>query len=246
VDPAVVLGLLREPGAEDRANGQGQLELRILGKRLPGLLVEALVGRDEPAQRRRRQLGVGRGPHAHLGPVEQVVEETAVDPEDDVAEHREEAAVAVPGEAIVPGPLGQPLDRLVVQAEVQDRFHHARHGDPGAGADGDEERAVGVAEPEADEALEAPEMPLHLLPQALGVAPAQADVLGPRLGRDREPGRDPDSQIGHLGQLASLAAEQIPELARAFGPTPSEEIDKLPHRLGSPPRPAEKSFQRIS
>ena len=40
----------------------------------------------------------------------------------------------------------EPLDGIVVQAEVQDRVHHPRHRDRGARPDGDEQRVVGRAE----------------------------------------------------------------------------------------------------
>ena len=57
---------------------------------------------------------------------------TLLHAEDDVAVHLHEAAVAVPGEARIAGLRRQRLDRLVVQAEIEDRVHHARHRVAGA------------------------------------------------------------------------------------------------------------------
>jgi hypothetical protein len=89
--------------------------------------------------------------------------------EDDVAVHLDEAAVAVPGEALVLGRLGEGDDRLVVEAEVEDRVHHARHRVAGAGAHGDEEReAGGVAELVAHHLLHVGDPGLHLRLQVGG------------------------------------------------------------------------------
>ena len=50
-----------------------------------------------------------------------------VDAAHDVAEHVDQPAVGVVGEPLVAGRVGEADDRLVVQAEVEDRVHHARH-----------------------------------------------------------------------------------------------------------------------
>ena len=57
---------------------------------------------------------------------------------DDVAVHLNETAVAIPRETLVLGRADEGLHRLVVEAEVQNRIHHARHRITCAGADGDE------------------------------------------------------------------------------------------------------------
>ena len=64
----------------------------------------------------------------------------------DAGVHLDEAAIGVPGEALVVHALGEAFDGLVVEAEVENCLHHAGHGAGGAGADADEERILGVAE----------------------------------------------------------------------------------------------------
>ena len=61
---------------------------------------------------------------------------------DHVAIHLDETSEAVIGETLVVGLSGESGDRGVVQAEIENRVHHARHGGPGAGADGNEKRLV--------------------------------------------------------------------------------------------------------
>ena len=48
----------------------------------------------------------------------------------------------------------RPCDRLVVEAEVEDRVHHARHRIARAGADGEEERVGQAAEALAEDLLD--------------------------------------------------------------------------------------------
>ena len=65
---------------------------------------------------------------------------------DHLTVHLNEAAIAVPGEARIIGASGQAFDGVVIEAQVQNRIHHARHGFPGAGADRKQERVGGISE----------------------------------------------------------------------------------------------------
>ena len=76
-------------------------------------------------------------------------------PRDDVAEHLHEAPVGVPGEALVLGRAREALDRGVVEAEVEDGVEHPGHRLARAGADGDQQRVLVVAEPLAGVLLQA-------------------------------------------------------------------------------------------
>jgi hypothetical protein len=64
----------------------------------------------------------------------------------DVRIHLDEAAIAVPREAGIVPRRRQPLDGLVVEAEVEHRIHHARHRRARARADRDEQRIGRIAE----------------------------------------------------------------------------------------------------
>ena len=130
--------------------------------------------------------------------------------EDDVAVHLDEAAVGVVDEALVAGLGHQGRGRPVVEAEVEDGVHHARHGGPGAGADGDEERALGVAERLADGLLELLQVLLDLEPDGLGDPLPVLIIERADLGRDRESRRDGQADPGHLGQVGALAARGRP------------------------------------
>jgi len=85
-----------------------------------------------------------------------------------------------------------------------------------AGADGDEERTLGIAEPQPRVVLELLERVAHLRPHAVGERAPRPVVRRPRLGGDREARRHGNAEVGHLGELAALAAEKVAHDGRAF------------------------------
>ena len=107
---------------------------------------DLLEGDDEAFEIFGGEFGVALDAAFCFQGVEGIGEEVAVDVEDGLAEHLDEAAVGVPGEALVAGDFREAEDRLVVETDVEDCFHHAGHGEFRAGADGNEERVVGVSE----------------------------------------------------------------------------------------------------
>ena len=118
------------PAAEHGLDGAAQLLCRLLGERLAGVAFDdLLVGVDEVAQQLDGHLGVRGRPGQFLGGVEQRVELLAGQFQDDAGVHGDEAPVRVEREALVAGLLGQSLDGLVVEAQVEDGVHHPGHGE---------------------------------------------------------------------------------------------------------------------
>ena len=64
--------------------------------------------------------------------VQDMLEVFGVGIQHDFAEHLDEAAIGVIGEAFVTGQRDQALHGLVVDTEVQHGIHHAGHGELGA------------------------------------------------------------------------------------------------------------------
>jgi hypothetical protein len=152
------------------------------------------------------QVEVGALLGLHL--VEGVLEQVAIDVEDGLAEHLDQPAIGVPGEALVARLLGQPPHRLVVQADVEDGLHHPRHGRRGARPDRDQQRVGRVAQGLAHGLLERLQVLGHLVVE-LGRRAAVLEVVTAGVGRDREAGRDGQAEVGHLRQVGALAAQQV-------------------------------------
>src|SRR6266508_2435944 len=151
----------------------------------------------------------------------------AVDSEHHVPENREEAAVAVPGEALVPRPAPESVDRLVIEAEVQDGVHHSGHRGPRARAYRDEQRPIRITQPAAASGLETGQARLDLGPEPGRLLPPGGIVGRPGLRGDGEARRHGYSQVGHLGQLAPLAAEERAHGAGTLGLAVGEEVHIL-------------------
>ncbi len=220
---AVEPGPVAVPGVEDRVDGEVHLLARVLREGPAGLaLDDALEHLDQLLQVRGVQVEVAGGALGVLGLVQGLLEQLAVDAQHGLAEHLDQAAVGVPGEALVAG-LGDQADhRGVREADVQDGVHHAGHGELGARTHRYEQRVVGLAELLAHLLLERVQVGADLLVQGGGLgAGLQEDLAG--LGGDREPRRDRKTQVGHLGQVRALAAKKILEVLVSF----SEGVNKL-------------------
>ena len=135
------------PGAEDRLGREPELLNRI-AREVPSRLIadDPLESGHEFLEDRRRDLGVVRDPRPGLGFLQGLVERLRVEAHHDRAEHLDQAAIGVVDEPRIPGELDHSLGRLVVQADVEHRVHHARHRELRARAAGDEKRIRWIAE----------------------------------------------------------------------------------------------------
>jgi hypothetical protein len=193
------------PRLEDGAHGAQELGARVLGEALPGLLaVDLLEGIDD------------------LRPVvlvvlrQRVLEALPVDSVDDLSEHLDQAPVRIVREARVARALGETPDCVVVQTEVEDRVHHPRHRDGGAGAHRDEERVVRIAEALPGLLLERGQVLVDLALEPVWKRASGRHVGAAGVGRDREPGRHGHAELRHLGEADALAAEQLAPATGVF------------------------------
>ncbi len=199
--------------------------MRILREVLLGVLLDdLLVFRDDFLQRLGVEVGVELGFLLLLLAVEHVFERRLGDVEHHAAEHLDQAAIGVVGEARIVGALGQALDRLVVQAEVEDGVHHARHGELCARAHADQQRIVGAAQLLSLELFEAAKRFVHLVVDFFrdGVV---RHVLAAGFGLDGEARRNREPGIGHLGEPGAFAAELVFHLAVTFSMAVAEKVD---------------------
>ncbi len=215
VRAAVDLSARRVPRVEDRPDGALELVAGVLRK----VRVETLEARHELAQVLAAELDVLRDAALGLEGGELLLEELRVDAADHLSEHLDEPPVGVEREPLVPGGAREPVDRLVVQAEVEDRVHHPRHRDRRARAHGDEQRVGRVAEALAGCPLEARDCLVDLDLEPFREPTSEPHVLPAGLGRHGEARRHRQPDRGHLREPDALAAEQL-----AAEPAPLREV----------------------
>ena len=149
------------------------------------------------------------------------------DAHDDGAVHLQEAAVAVPGELGVAGLGGEGFDDGVVDAEVEDGVHHAGHRLARAGADGEKERILEVAELLAHRLFDLGDVGPDLGVEGLRVGKLVVVVVSADLGADREARGNGKPDVGHLCEVGALAAEQSLLGAVAVGLLATEKVNVL-------------------
>ena len=189
---------------------------------------DALKLADELVQLIRRKLGIGLHTcdEALLG--ECVLEEIAVDAHDDIREHLDEAAIGIPYEMRVAGLSDEPFGGCVREAEVQNRVHHARHGERRAGTHRDKERILWVAQALAHARLEVARRLLNLGQRALGPDVSRTRILHAGLAGDGVASGHRQADAAHLCEVRTLATERIVHARGTFG-------DVRPARVAAKP-----------
>ena len=140
----------------------------------------------------RRQLRVVPHTTARAVGFEPFIEGPVGYPQHNGAEHLHEPPIGVEDETLVAGLAGKRLGDLVVEADIEHRVHHARHGKLRTRTTRDEERVVGVTELLARGALQRIDGRQHLLPHPLRKAAARREKCVARFRSYDEPGRHRD------------------------------------------------------
>ena len=119
-------------------------------------------------------------------------------------------------EALATG--GQPAHRVVVQAQVEDRVHHARHRDRRTRANRHQQWIGGVAEASPVRCSSAARWPATCWSRSGGRCSRSAQVGEARLRRDREPIRNRQTPIEVISaRFAPFPAQQRAHFGRTLG-----------------------------
>ncbi len=207
------------PGCEYRRDGSPQLVVRVLREGLPGvILVDLLEFLHEVLPVLGRELGVVLDPGLGLLLIDQFLVHVVFNALHHVAVHLDEPPVAVVSKPPVVGLVFQPLDRLVVEPQVEHGIHHPRHAHRGPRPNAQQEGVFGIPEPLS---VHQPFQPFNVfvdrLLEAFGVFPVVLEVQVADLGGDGESGRNRDSNPAHLRQVGPLPSQQMSKIRSAFG-----------------------------
>jgi hypothetical protein len=137
-----------------------------------------------------------------------LVDDVRIGAEDDLGEALLQSPCHVEDELRIARGLGEGDGRVAADAEVEDRFHHAGHGDGRPRAHRDEQRNRAAAEAALRLVLEGGDLGLHRLGDAGGQLPG-GDVLGAGASGDDEAGRDGQAGPTHARESATGRTSSI-------------------------------------
>ena len=215
----VNIGPLVVPRTEDGTDRAHQLLAGVVGEGLAGaLLDQRLEAFDQFLER----FGIERGV-ADMGVLREELRFEFLDDRleriilltgaflhthHNVSIHLDETAVAVVGKTVVAGQAGQPFDRGIIEAEVENGIHHARHGIARAGTDGNQQRVLHAAEFFAHGFLHFDHRSIDLPVELLRISALVVVVISADLGADRESAGYGQTDAGHFPEVGPFAAEQ--------------------------------------
>ncbi len=127
----------------------------------------------------------------------------------DIGEHLDESSVGIVSESGIAGLACEALDGNIVQTKVKDRVHHAGHGCSCAGTDRDQKRILSVAKLLALYAFKPLQCLKDLILCVLVNGLAVIVIICAGLRGNSETVRDRKTDVGHLSQVCTLAAEEI-------------------------------------
>ena len=180
-------------------------------------------------QVRRRKLGVQLDLGLFLLSVKDGLELVFADIEHHVSVHLDEAAIAIVGEPRVAAFGLERLDGLIVQAQVQDGIHHARHGKLSARANAHQQRVVHRAKLLAHALFEGSQGFEHLLVDLGRHRVAVLKIHVAHLGSDGEAGRHRQPGARHFGEPGAFAAQHVFHLSIAVGGSIAEQVNVFLH-----------------
>ena len=225
------------PAGKHTADRAPELGQRILRKgEAQFVLDHLLVEPDDMLPFGASQFRVEIASEACLFLLEDLLEDLVIEAHHDIGIHLDETAIAVPGKARIAGIARECLDGRVVEPEVEDGVHHARHGGAGAGAHGEKQRAGSVSEATAGLRLQHLQRFENLALQRGSENPSFGMKAAAGLGNECKSGRHRQSERGHFRQIGALATQNLPVDRASLGLAAAERIDPLGHAC-SPPIP---------
>ena len=133
-----------------------------------------------------------------------------------VGVHLNEATVGVVGKTLILGQLCKAFHYLVVESQVEDGVHHARHGSSCTGADGNQQRIVDVSEFFAGKLFEFSEVFKDFSLDFRADLFAVFIILGACLGCNGEALWNRHTEYGHFCKVCAFAAEQFTHFCVSF------------------------------
>ena len=152
-----------------------------------------------------------------------------VNTQHDVGIHLDESAIAVIGETLVASLTRNCLHCLIIETEVQNRIHHARHGCTRTRSHRHEQWLFSTTEHASSPLGHLIKRFLHLLIKFIGIGPLMVIIGSAHFRRDRKTGRHWQIKAAHFSQVRAFTAEKVAITRSALCLTITECVHPLRH-----------------
>ena len=209
VQVAVEDGTVVIPGTEYGFHCFDELFLRILREVLTGFFLhDLLVACDDLFQILCSQIHIELGTLGSFLSIKYLIKFSFRNFLYNITEHLDETAITVHGKPSVFRQSSQTLHAVVVQTQIQDGVHHARHGDHSTGTNGYQQRIFRASEGFAGYFLQLSDLFINGINQVLCNGLAFFIVPVARFGSDRKAKRYRQTDSGHFRQVGTLSSEK--------------------------------------
>ena len=209
VQVAVKDGTVVIPGTEYSLHCFDELFLRILREVLTGFFLhDLLVACDDFFQIFSSQIHIELGTLGSFLSIKYLIKFCLWNFLYNITEHLDETAVAVHGKSSVLCQSSQTLHTVVVQTQIQNGVHHARHGNHSTGTYGYQQRVFRASEGLAGYFLQLSNLFINGINQVLCNGLSFFVVPVARFGGDGKAERYRQTDSGHFRQVCTLSAEK--------------------------------------
>ena len=207
-DPAIRQSLVPVPALEDGFDGGFQLPHGVLGERFTNMLsVNLFVQVAKLSETCSINIGVFLHLQLLLQPLKGLFEVVVIHIHHHITKHIDETAVGVKGESFACR-FGHGRNGVVVESKIENRVHHARHGDGRARANRKQQWVAAITKLLARFFFQGLDGFGHLIHQSRRHLGPVLVVRGTGIGGDGHAWRDRKANRSHVGQIGTFATQQ--------------------------------------
>ena len=205
----IQLGTFAVPRLENGAHGHVELLAWVLWEFTPALSADnVLVESHQFAKLICAHVTFRSNPRALHRMLERFAEELGRDVHDGTAIHGDQPPIRVPSKSLISRCFYEALHRCIIEPDVQDRVHHAWHGEDRTGTHGHQQWIVGVAQLATKCVFETAKCgsDLHTKCRRLLIMSQKPPTS---LSRDSKSRGHRQAQTRHLCKVGALATEEF-------------------------------------
>ena len=217
VELAVGNGAVNHPGTEYGADTGPQLFPRILRNNFAQLFADFFIFVNQLFEVFRSQIRVRFVAFGLFHIFQSFFIQIQIGAHNHVRKHLQETAIRVISKSFASGSFSQSFNGFVVQTEVQNRIHHTRHRNAGAGTNREQQRIIGVGKFFAHNLLNAGNSLANLIFEVGRILVIIVVIIRADFRCDGESRRYRQTDLVHFCKVGTFTAEEITHGGVAFG-----------------------------